>query len=210
MLVSRRAKVGSSTKRGAVSPRTTRRPSHASSVYGMSRARVRAPRLFARQRGRDDHARDPQQVDHFVGRDLARREILGERREIGQRVGGQLQTLARRARRRSRPTSCAAPRRAARRARSPVPCAARSDPSRRSTSGGSSASTPAIAPVDSGPTLPATIAHTTRRPNTRPSSSEFDARRFAPCTPLHAVSPHAQRCGRVDAPSRSVTTPPDR
>ena len=77
-----------------------------------------------------------------------------------------------------------------------APCAARPDRSTPSTSGGASESTPAIAPVDSGPSLPATIARTTRRPNTRPSSSEFDASRLAPCTPLHAVSPHAHRCGK--------------
>ena len=42
------------------------------------------------------------------------------------------------------------------------------------------------------------------RANTRPSSSEFDASRFAPCTPEHAASPHAHRPGSVVAPSRSV------
>ena len=41
-------------------------------------------------------------------------------------------------------------------------------------------------------------------PNTRPSSSEFDARRLAPCTPVHAASPHAQSPASVVAPSRSV------
>ena len=42
------------------------------------------------------------------------------------------------------------------------------------------------------------------RANTRPSSSEFDASRLAPCTPVHATSPHAHRPGSVVAPSRSV------
>ena len=58
--------------------------------------------------------------------------------------------------------------------------------------------------------LPATIASTTRGANTSPSSSEFDASRFAPCTPEHAASPHDQSPGSVDAPSRSVATPPQR
>ena len=50
-----------------------------------------------------------------------------------------------------------------------------------------------------------------RAPRTPGSpSSEFDARRFAPWTPVHAASPHAQRPGRVVAPSRSVQTPPHR
>ena len=51
---------------------------------------------------------------------------------------------------------------------------------------------------------PASIASTTRGANTRPSSSEFDASRLAPWTPVHAASPHAHRPGSVDAPSRSV------
>ena len=68
---------------------------------------------------------------------------------------------------------------------------------------------PAIAPVASGASLPATIADDALAEH-EPSSSEFDASRLAPCTPLHAVSPHAQRCGSVDAPSRSVTMPPDK
>ena len=49
-----------------------------------------------------------------------------------------------------------------------------------------------------------------RPANTSPSSNEFDARRLAPCTPVHAASPHAQSPGNVAAPSRSVHTPPER
>ena len=37
----------------------------------------------------------------------------------------------------------------------------------------------------------AAIASPARAPNTAPSSSEFDARRFAPCTPVRATSPTA-------------------
>ena len=40
-----------------------------------------------------------------------------------------------------------------------------------------------------------------------PSSSEFDASRLAPWTPVQAVSPAAHKPGRVVAPSRSVRTP---
>ncbi len=50
-----------------------------------------------------------------------------------------------------------------------------------------------------------------RRPagaKTMPSSSEFDASRLAPMTPLQATSPAAQRPGSDVAPSRSATTPP--
>ena len=42
---------------------------------------------------------------------------------------------------------------------------------------------------------PASIASTTRAPNTMPSSSEFDASRLAPCTPEQATSPAAHRPG---------------
>ena len=176
---------------------------------GESRA-VRAPRLLAGQRGRDDRARHPHQVDDLVGRDLSRpegrRPAARDRRASRRRIAGSGAS-------RTTPQSadivrCTAPRNAVGLRR---PLLAEHDRiGRRHRRSGGSESTPAIAPVGSGPSLPATIAVTTRRPNTSPSSSEFDARRFAPCTPLHAVSPHAQRCGSVVAPSRSVTTPPER
>ena len=65
-----------------------------------------------------------------------------------------------------------------------------------------------MAPVVSGPSTPAAIASTTRAPNTMPSSSEFEANRFAPCTPEQLVSPAAHRPGNEVAPFRSVMTPP--
>ena len=40
------------------------------------------------------------------------------------------------------------------------------------------------------------IASPARAPNTAPSSSEFDASRFAPCTPVRATSPTAYRPGK--------------
>ena len=43
---------------------------------------------------------------------------------------------------------------------------------------------------------------------TSDSSSEFEASRFAPCTPVHATSPTAQSPGNDVRPSRSVATPP--
>ena len=48
------------------------------------------------------------------------------------------------------------------------------------------------------------------RPNTTRSSSEFEPRRFAPCTDTHAASPTAMRPGTTASglPSRSVTTSP--
>jgi hypothetical protein len=69
-------------------------------------------------------------------------------------------------------------------------------------------STERMAPVGDGPATPRSIASTTRGPNTMPSSSELEARRLAPCTPLHATSPATQSPGSVVAPSRSATTPP--
>ena len=52
------------------------------------------------------------------------------------------------------------------------------------------------------------IARPARAPNTSPSSSELLARRFAPCTRVHATSPAANRPGTDVRPSRSVSTPP--
>ena len=66
----------------------------------------------------------------------------------------------------------------------------------------------AITPVGSGPSLPRSMASTTRAENTMPSSRELDASRLAPWTPVHATSPAAHSPGRSVAPSRSVTTPP--
>ena len=89
--------------------------------------------------------------------------------------------------------------------------AGRGRDSTASTGGAASGAMPRSTPVAFGPVAcPATIASTARAANTRPSSSEFDARRFAPCTPEHAASPHAHRPGSVVAPSRSVHTPPER
>ena len=48
-------------------------------------------------------------------------------------------------------------------------------------------------PGRSAPTTPRSIASTARGPNTMPSSSEFDASRLAPCTPVSAASPAAHR-----------------
>ena len=67
-----------------------------------------------------------------------------------------------------------------------------------------------ITPVARGPSRPAAMASAKRAPNTIPSSSEFDARRLAPCTPVQATSPTAHNPANALAPSRSVTTPPDR
>ena len=53
-----------------------------------------------------------------------------------------------------------------------------------------------------------TIVSAIRRPNTNPSSSEFYASRFAPCTPVQATSPQANSPGTPVRPCRSVLTPP--
>ena len=50
----------------------------------------------------------------------------------------------------------------------------------------------------------AAIASPARAPKTAPSRSEFDASRFAPCTPVRATSPTAYSPGSVVRPSRSV------
>ena len=54
----------------------------------------------------------------------------------------------------------------------------------------------------------ALISAAALRPKTAPSKSEFDARRFAPWTPLDATSPTAKSPGIVVCPTRSVQTPP--
>lgn len=48
-----------------------------------------------------------------------------------------------------------------------------------------------------------------RSAKTRPSRREFDASRFAPCTPVQATSPQAYRPGTVVRPRRSVRMPPE-
>ena len=65
-----------------------------------------------------------------------------------------------------------------------------------------------IAPVGRGPSTPRSIASTTRGPNTMPSSSELDASRLAPCTPLQPPRPPPTARAATTAPSRSATTPP--
>ena len=59
-------------------------------------------------------------------------------------------------------------------------------------------------PADSS----ATAVSPVRRPKTSPSSRLLLARRFAPCTPLQAVSPQARSPGRLVRPARSQRTPP--
>ena len=53
-----------------------------------------------------------------------------------------------------------------------------------------------IAPVARGPSTPRSMASTTRGPKTMPSSSELEARRLAPITPLQLASPATQRPGQ--------------
>ena len=45
---------------------------------------------------------------------------------------------------------------------------------------------------------------------TTASKREFEARRLAPCKPVHATSPQAKSPGMVVRPSRSVLTPPQK
>src|SRR5271165_4264330 len=47
-----------------------------------------------------------------------------------------------------------------------------------------------------------------RSAKTRPSSSELEASRLAPWTPVHAASPQAYSPGTLVRPNRSVRTPP--
>ena len=65
-------------------------------------------------------------------------------------------------------------------------------------------------PGGTGPSSPSRMASARRAPNTIPSSSELEASRLAPCTPVQATSPAAHRPGSAVAPDRSVSTPPDR
>ena len=164
MLSAPRRGSGSSTKlrrhlaADARADRATRRR-----CTGMS-ARVCAPRDSSRaERGGDDRARDAQQVDHLVGRDLARGQVLGERRRgrpasrpprfrlCASRTTPQSALIVR----------CTAPRSAS--GARHVLLAQHDRIGRHLDRRPARAtSTPAIAPVDSGPTLPATIACTTR------------------------------------------------
>src|SRR4029079_12950822 len=52
------------------------------------------------------------------------------------------------------------------------------------------------------------MARPARRPNNSPSSNELLASRLAPCTPVQATSPAANKPGSDVRPSRSVSTPP--
>src|SRR5277367_897473 len=52
------------------------------------------------------------------------------------------------------------------------------------------------------------MAWPARAPNTSPSRRELLARRFAPWTPVAAVSPAEYKPGREVRPHRSVFTPP--
>src|SRR5699024_3301713 len=65
----------------------------------------------------------------------------------------------------------------------------------------SAAATPVAAA--SAAAASAAAASAARAPNTAPSSSEFEASRFAPCTPVRAHSPAASSPGRELRPSRS-------
>ena len=75
---------------------------------------------------------------------------------------------------------------------------------------GSVPSTARSAPLASGTPAPDGMRSARRAPNTMPSSSELDASRLAPCTPVQATSPTAHSPGSAVAPPRSVTTPPER
>ncbi len=57
-----------------------------------------------------------------------------------------------------------------------------------------------MAPVAAGPTTPSSMASTARGPKTMPSSSEFDARRLAPWTPVQDASPADPQAGQGTAP----------
>ena len=206
------ANAGSATNAGPASPRKTNRPSERVGGVGIVGAGVRAARLLAGERGGDDRARHAQQVDHFVA---SRSRGPGGRRRARARSASvsaaMLQAVRRRARRRSRPTSCAAPRRAARRAA--VTCSfAQHDG------------------IGSGPRRrPRAIEHAGHRagrlrrrpcPRRSPRRPAGRTRGRRATSSTRAGSRRARRCTRsrrtprgaasVVAPSRSVTTPPER
>ena len=62
--------------------------------------------------------------------------------------------------------------------------------------------------ADALATMVARTSSAARAPNTSASSSELEASRLAPWTPVQATSPTAQSPSRVVRPSRSVRTPP--
>ena len=74
-----------------------------------------------------------------------------------------------------------------------------------------------VGPVRSTGSAPVSVPSATRPAasaaarvaNTSPSSKEFDANRFAPCTPEHAASPTAYSPRTVERPLSSVRMPPE-
>lgn len=77
---------------------------------------------------------------------------------------------------------------------------------------GASSGTGAAAGSTAGPGRRAgadVMSSAMRSAKTSPSRRELEASRFAPCTPVHATSPHAYRPGTVVRPYRSVRTPPE-
>ena len=180
---------------GAAPPRETKRPSNASEGSGKSR-RVCDPRdSVALARRRDDRARHAQQVDDLVARDArgpgGRRRAAARSPSVSaassQAVGVAHDAAVGRHHALHRAAHVGGIGRAFLRQHDGIGLGR--DGRRAGRAHRSSRRSTPRSPC------PARIASTTRRPNTRPSSSEFDASRFAPCTPLHAASPHAQRCG---------------
>lgn len=90
--------------------------------------------------------------------------------------------------------------------------AVRDSAASRGTGAGAGSWSPARSDVRSGVRSwgpAATMSAAMRSAKTRPSRRELDASRFAPCTPVQAVSPQAYRPGTVVRPHRSVRTPPE-
>ena len=129
-----------------------------------------------------------------------------------EQVGGLPRLLVDDLGRRRRPACRAARRRRPARRR----CAARR-PARSSPPGGRGAAPPGTRPGGARGRRPAAAAGAARRAapsairreKTRPSSSELEASRLAPCTPEQATSPVAYRPGTLLRPHRSVRTPPE-
>ena len=89
------------------------------------------------------------------------------------------------------------------------PCArGRSRPDRRSSHADALAPGARRAGTAASQSPRAAMSSPTRAPKTSASSSELLASRLAPCIPVEATSPQAQRPGSEVRPARSVATPP--
>jgi hypothetical protein len=150
--------------------------------FGEVEPRVGSARLLARERRRRERPSDQQEVAQLVARGIVGGNAAGSTSRTPTRLAASRRTPA---------PAVMTPLEleqgdGARRGSDPVAVGI----GRARTGTPSLSATARSTPVGSGPSFFATIASTARGAKTKPSSNEFDASRFAPCTPEHAASPH--------------------